>query len=335
MRSGELFAGVGGLEMAINAVFDADTAFMAEFDEAPSKVLEARYPGVPNLGDVTTVDWEKLDVEVLGGGFPCTDVSQAGRMAGLRDGTRSGLWSEYRLAIATLRPDWVVIENVRGLLTSFGEAPHPAYVEAAADVDRWDRVLLLIDHKTTKWSTNREYVKTKRQERVRAARHRKRAVDRREREGRLVRRAIDTVLRDLALIGFDAEWTGLRAADIGAPHGRFRVFILAWPRERTPADAGGGRNGGGPSRHSEGTRADAPIDGSDPRDDRRPSADPDRDGFQFKRGGGGPMNVTLTDAVVRTELGTIPNPRHFSPPPPLPTRTTGKTPPHGSPDANA
>lgn len=58
MRSGELFAGVGGLGMAVDEVFGTSPAWFCEFDAAPSKVLEYRYPGVPNYGDVTEIDWE-------------------------------------------------------------------------------------------------------------------------------------------------------------------------------------------------------------------------------------------------------------------------------------
>ncbi|MBG9890991.1 hypothetical protein ABE10_31555, partial [Bacillus toyonensis] len=69
--------------------------------------------GVPNLGDVTKADFRAVPhTHVRCGGFPCQDVSTAGRRAGMRDGTRSGLWSEFRRSIQEDRPDWVVIENV-------------------------------------------------------------------------------------------------------------------------------------------------------------------------------------------------------------------------------
>lgn len=186
MRSGELFAGVGGLGMAVDAVFGTTPAWFAEVDDAPSKVLAYRHPDVPNLGDVTKVDWPTTPrVQVLAGGFPCQDVSLAGRRKGMRDGTRSGLWSEYARAIDIIRPDWIVIENVRGLLSA----------DAAGDVEPCP--LCVGDN-----------------------------------PGHVLR-ALGAVLGDLADLGFDAEWTGIRASDVGAPHGRFRVFILAWPREAT------------------------------------------------------------------------------------------------------
>ena len=114
LRSGELFAGVGGLGMAVDEVFGSEPAWFSEFDAAPSKVLAHHYPGVPNFGDVTKVDFRAVPhTHIRAGGFPCQDVSLAGRRRGMREGTRSGLWSEFRRSIEQDRPDWVVIENVR------------------------------------------------------------------------------------------------------------------------------------------------------------------------------------------------------------------------------
>lgn len=74
---------------------------------------------MPNYRDVTEVDWNEVPpVDILCGGFPCQDVSAAGRKAGIAAGTRSGLWSYFAEAIDVLRPQYVVIENVRGLLSA-------------------------------------------------------------------------------------------------------------------------------------------------------------------------------------------------------------------------
>lgn len=237
LKSGELFAGVGGLGMAVDEVFDAEAAWFCEFDSAPSKVLAHRHPGVPNYGDATKVDWTTVQrPNILAGGFPCQDVSLAGRRRGMTAGTRSGLWSEYLNAIDVLRPDWVVIENVRGLLSADGEPWHDDLVEAHTEVQRLERIERYIARRMEKWSHDKAYVIRKRGELVRIARQRKWAVARFNSERRLVQRVIAVVLGGLADLGFDAEWVGLRAADVGAPHGRFRVFVLAWPRERTVAD---------------------------------------------------------------------------------------------------
>lgn len=100
LKSGELFAGVGGLGMAVDEVFGTIPAWFCEFDQGPSKVLAHRHPGVPNFGDVTAVDFRPLPhTAVRSGGFPCQDVSLAGRRRGMSGGTRSGLWSEFLRSI--------------------------------------------------------------------------------------------------------------------------------------------------------------------------------------------------------------------------------------------
>ncbi|NYE02689.1 DNA (cytosine-5)-methyltransferase 1 [Kineosphaera limosa] len=78
-------------------------------------------------GDITAIDWSQVEpVDILIGGFPCQDVSTVGKRAGIAPGTRSGLWAHMAAAIDALQPDWVVIENVRGLLSS--PATRPAAV---------------------------------------------------------------------------------------------------------------------------------------------------------------------------------------------------------------
>lgn len=120
MRVGSLFSGYGGLDLAVMDVIPgASVAWHVEFDKAPSAILAHHWPDVPNYGDVTAVDWESVEpVDILTGGFPCQDLSHAGKRAGLRPGTRSGLWSHMAYAISILRPDLVVIENVFGILSA-------------------------------------------------------------------------------------------------------------------------------------------------------------------------------------------------------------------------
>lgn len=121
MRIGSLFSGYGGLEIGIEEAVGSPTKVVwhVEFDKSPSKILETHYPDVPNYGDIREVDWSAVEpVDILAGGFPCQDVSLAGSRKGLADGTRSGLWFEYARAIKELKPKYVVIENVRGLLSA-------------------------------------------------------------------------------------------------------------------------------------------------------------------------------------------------------------------------
>ena len=207
-RIGSLFSGAGGLDLAVLHVFGGRVAWHCEIEwledkngklrpNAAVKVLEHRFPGVPNLGDISAVDWSAVEsVDILIGGFPCQDVSAAGLRAGIADGTRSGLWAMFAKAIAALRPKAVVIENVRGLLSAQAHRamePDNAVVGGGTDGP--------------------------------------------------VLRAAGAVLGDLADLGYDAQWVTVSAASVGAPHERFRVFILAVATNTDDAaDAeGGGR----------------------------------------------------------------------------------------------
>ena len=84
---GELFAGYGGLGMGVQSVLGGEMTWCAEFDKAPSKILAHHWPDVPNLGDVTKVDWASVPkVDVITGGSPCQDLSHAGWLMGLPAG---------------------------------------------------------------------------------------------------------------------------------------------------------------------------------------------------------------------------------------------------------
>ena len=183
MRIGSLFSGYGGLDLAVAEVLNAEVAWHCEWDDAPSKILEKHFPGVPNYRDVSKVDFSQVEqVDILTGGFPCQDLSLAGKRAGLQDGTRSGLWSEFARAIEQIRPKLVVIENVRGLLSASANNGMEYSEEDLATLN-----------------------------------------------GRAPIRAMGAVVGDLADLGYDCKWTGVRASDAGAPHNRFRIFIVAYP----------------------------------------------------------------------------------------------------------
>ena len=118
---GSLFTGYGGLDMAVRMALDpsARVAWTSDVEPGPCRLAEVRWPGVPNLGDITQIDWREVEpVDVICGGSPCQDLSLAGRRAGMASGTRSGLWESMFEAIKTMRPRLVVWENVRGALTS-------------------------------------------------------------------------------------------------------------------------------------------------------------------------------------------------------------------------
>jgi site-specific DNA-cytosine methylase len=119
LKIGSLFSGYGGLDLAVEHVFNAKTVWFSELNEPVARVFTRHWPDAPNLGDITTIDWTQAEpVDILIGGFPCQDVSTVGKRAGIAPGTRSGLWAHMAAAIDALQPEWVVIENVRGLLSS-------------------------------------------------------------------------------------------------------------------------------------------------------------------------------------------------------------------------
>ena len=139
------------------AVTGARLAWAAETDQYAAGVLAHHWPGVPNLGDVTALDWAAVPpVDLVSAGWPCQDISYAGPGAGITEGTRSGLWLHIADGLRHLRP-LRLLENVAALRT----------------------------------------------------------------------RGLGKVLGDLAALGYDTQWTCLRAADAGAPHRRDRLLILA------------------------------------------------------------------------------------------------------------
>ena len=153
MKVGSLFTGYGGLDMAVGG----ELAWYAEIEKAACQVLATHHPNVPNLGDITTIDWSTVEpVDVLTGGYPCQPFSHAGKRKGKND--ERHLWPYVLDAIRAIRPRYAILENVSGHLTL----------------------------------------------------------------------GFDSVLTDLAKIGWAAEWGTFRASDIGAPHRRERLFIIAY-----------------------------------------------------------------------------------------------------------
>jgi DNA (cytosine-5)-methyltransferase 1 len=154
---GSLFSGIGGLDLGLEWAGLGPVVWQCEIDPFCRAVLAKHWPDAKRYDDVRSIDGFTQRVDVICGGFPCQDISDAGKRAGI-DGERSGLWSEYARIVGILRPRFVVVENVAALLG----------------------------------------------------------------------RGMGRVLGDLAALGYDAEWSTLRASDIGAPHRRERVFIVAY-----------------------------------------------------------------------------------------------------------
>ena len=184
---GSLFSGIGGFDLGFQWA-GIKTIWDVEIEPYCQKVLTKNFPDTEIFSDVKEVHGQMAHaeskqggrlqqpgvpahtgtsckrclptVDIISGGFPCQDISVAGKQAGIT-GARSGLWSEFHRIIGELRPRFAVIENVPNL----------------------------------------------------------------------ARLGLDRVLADLASIGYDAEWTIISAADVGAPHLRKRIWIVAYPQQ--------------------------------------------------------------------------------------------------------
>lgn len=165
LRVLDLFSGIGGFSLGLERAGGFETVAFCEIEPFPRRVLGKHWPEVPCYDDVRTLTAARLaadgiSVDVICGGFPCQDISAAGRRQGL-GGARSGLWSEYARLVCELGPRFVVVENSAELLGS----------------------------------------------------------------------GIDDVLSDLASLRYGARWDCIPAAVLGAPHGRDRVWIVAYAEE--------------------------------------------------------------------------------------------------------
>jgi DNA (cytosine-5)-methyltransferase 1 len=161
MNAGSLFSGVGGLDLGLHRA-GIRHAFFCESDPWRRTVLAAHWPGVPVYDDVATVGsiadpgegrddhrtlggtrrgeravlpirHEVPSVDLLCGGFPCQDLSVAGQRRGL-NGDRSGLFFEFARIIELVRPRWVLLENVPGLLSSNGGRDFGTVLGTLADI---------------------------------------------------------------------------------------------------------------------------------------------------------------------------------------------------------
>lgn len=125
----DLFSGIGGFSLGLERTGGFKTVAFCEIDPFCRRVLAKHWPEVPCYDDVRNITAGLLQrdgvgpIDVITGGFPCQDISCAGKKAGLEDGTRSGLWSEIARLCGELRPRYVIVENVANLLAGPPERP--------------------------------------------------------------------------------------------------------------------------------------------------------------------------------------------------------------------
>lgn len=117
MKVGSMFAGIGGFDLGFERA-GFEVAWCIEWDKHAQAVLRKRFPNAKVYGDIREVDPDVLErVDVICGGFPCQDLSVAGKRAGLA-GERSGLFHDAMRLVRRLNPSLLVLENVPGLLSS-------------------------------------------------------------------------------------------------------------------------------------------------------------------------------------------------------------------------
>ena len=115
---GSLFSGIGGIDLGLERA-GMTVKWHSEIDQYACRVLKKHWPHVPNIGDITQIDWNNIPyVDVIAGGYPCQPFSLAGKRAGENDPRH--LWPYFRNAISVLRPRYALLENVRGHLTMGG-----------------------------------------------------------------------------------------------------------------------------------------------------------------------------------------------------------------------
>ena len=171
MRVLDLFSGIGGFAYGLEQAGGLSPVAFCEQGEFQQTILRKHWPEVPIHDDVRTMQFPECDI--LTGGFPCQDLSLAGKRAGIT-GARSGLYREVVRAVRMVRPRWVLLENVAALLGN----------------------------------------------------------------------GMGVVLGDMAQDGYDAEWDCISAHDVGAPHGRDRVWIAFADADQFQRSNGCGQDDG-------------------------------------------------------------------------------------------
>ena len=169
MKLLDLFSGIGGFSLAASWVWqdELEIAGFCEIDKYAQKVLQKNFPGVPIHEDITKLDGKDFkNIDLLTGGFPCQDISVAGKGAGI-EGSRSGLWFEMHRIIREVRPRFALIENVpmltiRGgtrVIADLAEIGYDAewQIVGADDVGAWHRrkriwIVAYPNRDRTKWN---------------------------------------------------------------------------------------------------------------------------------------------------------------------------------------
>lgn len=154
----DLFSGIGGFALGLQkAGIEFDKHYFSEIDKNAISVYKKNFPSAEALGDVTTIrNFSGISADLITFGFPCQDLSYAGKRKGLA-GARSGLFFEALRIIRQVKPKHFIFENVKGLFTSDGGADFVRCLREIADIELYDCEWQLVN---TSWilPQNRERI---------------------------------------------------------------------------------------------------------------------------------------------------------------------------------
>ena len=136
LRLLDTFSGIGGFSYAAERIVGGfETVAFVEREPYCQQILSKHWPSVPIYDDITTFNPQPYSADVVCGGFPCQDISTAGKQAGIKEGTRSGLFYELIRVIRLVRPQYVILENVSAILANGLDTVLGELAEAGFDAD--------------------------------------------------------------------------------------------------------------------------------------------------------------------------------------------------------
>ena len=136
LRLLDTFSGIGGFSYAAERIVGGfETVAFVEREPYCQQILSKHWPSVPIYDDITTFNPQPYSADVVCGGFPCQDISTAGKQAGIKEGTRSGLFYELMRVIRLVRPRYVVLENVSAIISNGFDTVLGELAEAGFDAE--------------------------------------------------------------------------------------------------------------------------------------------------------------------------------------------------------
>jgi DNA (cytosine-5)-methyltransferase 1 len=119
LRLLDCFSGIGGFSYAAERIVGGfETVAFVECESYCQQILRKHWPDIPIHDDITTFKPKPHSADVVCGGFPCQDISAAGKKAGIQKGTRSGLFYELMRVVRMVRPKFIILENVSAILAN-------------------------------------------------------------------------------------------------------------------------------------------------------------------------------------------------------------------------